>query len=399
MPPPPDSGLRKRKFGSARPKTQTSSPVCRVRAGSEIAFFFKPSAGLTCYSLLFSCLLAASPIPASAWGERAHQIVNAAAVENLPDPLRSYFRARKAILVEHAIDPDLLAREKPEEHRHHFTEPEAYGRYPFSNFRKRFVDERRGPSPFEIKYGDSVWQIELFTLRLADALRKQRWDDADRAAVFAAHYACDLTQPLHTVLNYDGQFTHQGGIHARFETDLVNALRDQWALNPLPPENETNLRARIFRELLESYRARDLVFAADRIAVSGRSYLDPIYFPTFAKLAGPVALKRLEAAVSFVSSVWYTAWVGAGKPHLWSRTAARNVSDIWFGSPGRRLRPGTCGGSVPRESQANHRCRDTCADHFQPECACSLSSRTSPHPFEYSVFVVAKRRRRLRGLS
>ena len=56
------------------------------------------------------------------------------------------------------------------------------------------------------------------------------------------------------------------------------------------------------------------VFASDRIAVFGRSYLDPQHSARFYKLAGPSAEKRLEAGASFVSSLWYTAWVRAGKP-------------------------------------------------------------------------------------
>ena len=87
-------------------------------------------------------------------------------------------------------------------------------------------------------------------------------------------------------------------------------------MKPLTAVNEVNLRARIFRELLASYRQRNAVFSADRNAVAGRSYVDPRFFPAFEKLAGPLADARLTAAVSFVSSVWYTAWVRAGKPAL-----------------------------------------------------------------------------------
>jgi hypothetical protein len=145
--------------------------------------------------------------------------------------------------------------------------------------------------------------------------------DADHNAVFAAHYAADLTQPLHTVMNYDGQFTGQKGVHARFETELVNALADGWRLRPRPAIFEPDLRARIFREMTESFSYRNVVFASDHIAVSGRNYLDPQYSATFYKLAGPLAEKRLEAGASFVSSLWYTAWVRAGKPVLPGRPA------------------------------------------------------------------------------
>lgn len=266
--------------------------------------------------VLFLALLLASARPALSWGNQAHQLVNALAVENLPEPLRSYFRARKTYLVEHASDPDQLASENPRERSHHYTDAEAYDQDPFPILKKQFVDEWRGPTSLELRNGDSIWQIDKFADQLADALRKRQWNEADRAAVFAAHFACDLTQPLHTVLNYDGQFTRQAGIHSRFETEMVNALKDRWVMKPLPAANDVNLRARIFRELLASYRQRNAVFAADRNAVAGRTYVAPGFFPAFEKLAGPLAEKRLDAAVSFVSSVWYTAWVRAGKPTL-----------------------------------------------------------------------------------
>ncbi len=277
---------------------------------------------------------------ARAWGERGHELVNAAAVENLPEPLRCYFLPRKAFLVEHAIDPDRLAREDPEELRHHYTEVEAYDPYPFLAFKKQFIEERRGPTPLALEHGDSLWQIERFTQLLAEAFRRRQWEQADRAAVFAAHYACDLTQPLHTVVNYDGQLTGQNGIHARFETGLVKALADRWVFEPRPAENQTNLRARIFSEYLRSYRQRNLIFAADRIAVFGRNYQDPQFFHTFDNLIGLLAKKRLEAAISFVSSLWYTAWVRAGKPVLPPHSGA--------GKQFEALGPG-----VSRETQAN----------------------------------------------
>ena len=254
--------------------------------------------------------------PARAWGERGHRIVNAAAVNNLPEPLKSYFRARLSYVLEHASDPDHLARENPEERPHHYTEVEAYDSYPFAEFKAQFVDQRRGPSARQLQHGDSVWQIERFTLRLSEDLRRRRWNAADRDAVFAAHYACDLTQPLHTVVNYDGQLTRQAGIHARFETTLVNALAGGWVLRPQAAVDELDLRARIFREYVDSYNQRQLIFAADRIALDGHTYLDPQVLHTFIKIDGPLARKRLEAAAAFVSSLWYTAWVRAGKPAL-----------------------------------------------------------------------------------
>jgi len=256
------------------------------------------------------------PSLAHAWGHRGHQLVNAAAIENLPEPLRSYFHTRREFLVEHASDPDILARDEPAERPHHYTEVEAYDKYPFTEFRKQFVDEHQPPTPAQLKHGDSIWQIERYVNLLADDFRRGRLPQADHDAVFAAHYACDLTQPLHTVENYNGQLTGQTGVHARFESEVVNDLADHWALKPPPPVYETNVRARIFREYLESYQDRYLIFSADHSAVANHSYVDPQYRSSFEKLMGPLAKKRLEAATAFVSSLWYTAWVRAGKPNL-----------------------------------------------------------------------------------
>jgi len=256
------------------------------------------------------------PAPGLAWGDRGHKLINAAAVDNLPEPPRSYFRARKLYLLEHASDPDLLAHDDPAERPHHYTDLDADDSFPFSSLRRQFVLERAPPAAWQLRHGDSIWQIERFTLRLADSFRRRRWQEADEDAVFAAHYAADLTQPLHTVMNYDGQLTGQIGVHARFETELVNSLADGWRLKPQPATFEPDLRARIFQEAVESYSCRNLVFASDHIAVSGRNYLDPQYYTMFYKLAGPVAEKQLAAGASFVSSLWYTAWVRAGKPLL-----------------------------------------------------------------------------------
>jgi len=265
-------------------------------------------------SALSLCLVLASGGPAGAWGDRGHRLVNAAAVENLPEPLRSYFRARQAYLLEHASDPDHRAHEDLRERPHHYTEVDGYDSFPFPSFKAQFVAQQRGPTVAQLRYGDSVWQIERFALCLARDFRRHHWDDVDRDAVFLAHYACDLTQPLHTTVNYDGQLTNQGGIHARFETALVSALADRWVLKPAPVREEADLRALIFEEYLASYAQRNLIFASDRIARTGRTYLDSQFMPAFITLASPVARKRLEAAAFFVSSLWYTAWVRAGKP-------------------------------------------------------------------------------------
>ncbi|MGH9432919.1 MAG: S1/P1 nuclease, partial [Terriglobia bacterium] len=228
-----------------------------------------------------------------AWGNRGHQIINRAAVQSLPQPLRAWFQARVEYLVTHGSDPDLLAHNDPEERPHHYTDADAYDRFPFARLRQQFVIEHRPPTASEMRQGTAIWEIDTFTRRLEEDFRARRWKRANHDALFMAHYAGDITQPLHTVANFDGQATGQRGVHSRFESELVNTLADRWRLRIAPAAEIPNLDARIFDEYVRSYAQAAVVFAADRKAVSGLNYFDPRYFSRFCALAGPLAEKRL----------------------------------------------------------------------------------------------------------
>jgi hypothetical protein len=274
-------------------------------------------------TLLASTLAVVCAIPACAWGRQAHQMVNAAAIRTLPFRLRSYFVPHQFYLVDHASDPDLKAKDDRRERPRHFVEIEAHDRYPFLSFQREFVLEGLGPSPDQTRHGTVIWQIERFTRYLSQDFRRGDWSEASHDAVYLAHYAADLTQPLHTVVNYDGQQTGQRGIHARFEVGLVDLLAGQWVLRPRPATDITNLRSRIFQEFVNSYRQAPAIFAADRRVRSSIPYTSARFLPAFATVAGPVAYAQLEDAASFIGSLWYTSWVRAGKPALTGWKAGR----------------------------------------------------------------------------
>jgi hypothetical protein len=250
-------------------------------------------------------------------------MVNAAAIRTLPFRLRSYFVPHQFYLVDHASDPDLKAKDDRRERPRHFVEIEAHDRYPFLSFQREFVLEGLGPSPDQTRHGTVIWQIERFTRYLSQDFRRGDWSEASHDAVYLAHYAADLTQPLHTVVNYDGQQTGQRGIHARFEVGLVDLLAGQWVLRPRPATDITNLRSRIFQEFVNSYRQAPAIFAADRRVRSSIPYTSARFLPAFATVAGPVAYAQLEDAASFIGSLWYTSWVRAGKPALTGWKAGR----------------------------------------------------------------------------
>ncbi|MGH9355189.1 MAG: hypothetical protein ACRD10_03580, partial [Terriglobia bacterium] len=219
-------------------------------------------------------------------------------------------------LVDRASEPDALARGNPDEERHHFINADAYGSFPFRRLRQQFVIDRLGPTVAEARNGDVMWQIDRFGLRLTSDFRGDERGRILHDAVFAAHYAADLTQPLHTVSNYDGQRTGQRGIHQAFETGVVDLNADRWILRPRAAGDIRDLRAAIFSEFLKSYQSAPIIFAADR-QVRGRWRPgDAGYLRALSRQLGPFTQNRIEDAAWFVASLWYTAWRNAGSPDL-----------------------------------------------------------------------------------
>ncbi|MAF10755.1 hypothetical protein CMK11_09905, partial [Candidatus Poribacteria bacterium] len=72
------------------------------------------------------------------WGHEAHQIITRKACDAMPEPVRAFFMANRAGLVEHTTDPyHWRESEDPKhagEHERHFfdIDYEGFGAYPFT---------------------------------------------------------------------------------------------------------------------------------------------------------------------------------------------------------------------------------------------------------------------------
>jgi hypothetical protein len=286
---------------------------------------------------LVSCLVAAAvlcaPAPTYAWGFEAHRLIGDRFIALLPAELRPLFEARKTFIVERSIDPDLwrtlgFDSEPP----NHFVDLDYYGKYPFEELPREYdrAVQKYGREVVN-QQGTLPWRTQEFYGRLQREFASLKKGTPspyvlDNIVLFAAvlgHYVSDGHVPLHAVVNYDGQLTHQRGLHSRWESELFERNRMRMHIAPASPEPVTDPRAFMFQTLLRSSQLAESVLLSDRKAAQGREFYDDGYFEAFAKEQLSVLEKRLNESITAVAAVITGAWIEAGRPEVPARHPAR----------------------------------------------------------------------------
>ena len=79
--------------------------------------------------------------------------------------------------------------------------------------------------------------------------------------------------PLHSVVNYDGHKTNQGGVHGRWESELFERNRARFKIAPAPITPIADPREFMFDVLLASNRLAAGVLASDLEGRGGAAVL------------------------------------------------------------------------------------------------------------------------------
>jgi len=246
-------------------------------------------------------------------------------VRTLPPPLRGVFEANAAYLTEQAITPDLQRSGASDPD--HFLDLDAFGGvYPFDAI-SRVESENIARFGKDITAkGRLPWKIDEVYRGLVQAFRDRDLPRALERAGTLCHLVGDAHVPLHATDNYDGQLTGQRGLHARWESDLVerNRLQLEAAVEPAAAQRIADPVAHVFDVLRDSYLHSLQVLVSDRESVTGRDlaetpederYDDEYYSKFYAREASRLAA-RLSAAASDTGSLWLSAWEEAGRPAL-----------------------------------------------------------------------------------
>jgi hypothetical protein len=272
-------------------------------------------------------LVMAVPEPTAAWGWDAHQFVADKAIALLPPELRRFFEANRAAFVERAIDPDTWqnAGYRSMESHHHQVDLdwEGYGPYPFLGLPR---DYTAAVAKFGLRRIEDNGTLPWRTDEMYGNLRRAFTGYVGQGsfgrhaivhnAAWLSHYVADGFQPLHAVVNYDGQAGNQRGIHTRFEAILFERYRDKWVITPKPLPPVTNPRDFMFDALVSGTRLAPAIDKADAEAIGTRDVYDDRYYEAFRKGAGPILERRLNESVAAVAAMIAGAWEAAGRPRV-----------------------------------------------------------------------------------
>ena len=272
----------------------------------------------TALSLLACLALAAS---AHAWGGVGHSYVAKLAIDSLPQSSLKQLLAQNAEWYATASSHPDRWRNRPEsaEAPRHFLDGERFGfGTDLSKVPQGFAEVQKIRSYTQLRSdGMNPWTVNRIYKLLVVALKEKRWDDVLVQCAYLSHYVGDAHVPFHASENYDGQLStpSQKGIHARFESVMLEKSISYSELHPGAPVAITNPLSQSFTTLQASINEVAPILAADKAAqaVAGDTQSEG-YWRAFTAAAKPIAIRRLELGGRTLAGYLESAWKEAGRP-------------------------------------------------------------------------------------
>ena len=288
--------------------------------------------------VLFVLILSLVALPAFAWGEKGHYIVNEAATFGVPADMPAFFHQAYPELIYLAYDPDrwrggggesLDAFSAP----NHFLDyefvaglklpPKRYDyldlMYTSGRLRQRGItNDEAGFVPWQVAEMTELLTIQFRLWRNSAPGSPQR-DYIERNVIHVAgilgHFVGDSANPHHATINYNGWiepnpngYPNDCGTHSRFESNFVSHALDTKDVTP-------KLAAPVLRS---DYFATALAFLRESNALTERIYqldrdgaFDPIRRPSAEGV--DFAASRLAAGASMLRDLWWSAWRNSGQ--------------------------------------------------------------------------------------
>ena len=269
-------------------------------------------------AILAALLLLGLPSGAGAWAGAQHIQITRAAGRNVPQEMAA-FRVFSRPMVLPSIYPDLWKGADPDEGPRHYFEPDRLPPdFDFSGLSSNLLQSFTIiPEKPEV-IGIAPWALTDLLGQMTDAMRTNDWLWAARCGAAMSHYVADLHMPLHCTRNFNGQETWQHGLHSRWESDMTKAFFRPEEMTLTPAVYIEDPFQAVMSWVAHSAALAPEVLKADVIAkrsANGRMETEQ-YYRKLWDLSGDMVVAQISAAASDLSSLWYTAWVNAGKPPI-----------------------------------------------------------------------------------
>ncbi len=253
------------------------------------------------------------------WGAQGHKLIGKLSVNLLPKEMSAFTKWQEYIS-EHSVDADNRKKDDPAEGPKHYIDIDYY---------KEFLNGHmiENKDSLVAVYGDSVvtsngllpWATLETLNNLTDAFKEKNRDKVLIYSADLSHYVADGHQPMHTVLNYNGQLTDQKGVHGRYEIHMVDEhLKDiENAFQQLNVNVVNNPLNYIFNYITDANSVNNILLDADNYAFKytgsrdSEDYYRLMWFKT-----GYITEVQFDKAEEAIASLLYTAWVNAGKPDI-----------------------------------------------------------------------------------
>ncbi len=281
--------------------------------------------------------------PVYSWGFFGHQKINRMAVFTLPSEMIGFYKKHIEYITSHAVDPDKRRNVNADEAARHYIDIDHYGEHPFDSvpkYWKRAVEKYTEDTLNA--YGIVPWHIEKMMYRLTEAFRNENLDLILHYSADLGHYVADSHVPLHTTENYNGQMTNQKGIHGFWESRIPELKSDSYDYfvgkakyidKPIMKAWETVKTSHAavdsvlkFEATLNAKYSPDKKYSFENRGATLVKVYSQEYTNDYDKMLNGMVERRMRTAIITVGSMWYTAWVNAGKPDL-NRFDNKEISD------------------------------------------------------------------------
>ncbi len=281
--------------------------------------------------------------PTYAWGFYGHKRINRMAVFTLPPEMVGFYKKHIDYITEHAVDPDKRRYAVQDEAARHYIDIDHYGSDPFKDVPMFWSKAVEKYTEDTLKaYGIVPWHIDVMVRRLQEAFKKENIDLILHVSADLGHYIADAHVPLHTTENYNGQLTNQKGIHGFWESRIPELKaedydyfvgRAKYIDSPIKTawkvvrESHAAVDSVLqFESQLNASYPQDKKYGFENRGNSTTKVYSLDYTNKYDDMIKGQVERRMRASIQLVGSLWYTAWVNAGKPDL-NKLGDKEVSD------------------------------------------------------------------------